>query len=143
MPADRQRFTLLPPIPEEHELQVDCTRMLAVALLPDVCWTAIDHAHSLNMQLGRNGRPIGLIEAQKRKARGIKAGIADYLFWYDGDSYAIELKRDADSTLSDDQEVWLRAMIKAGAMVKVCWLLDQVFQTVYEWGLVRPGVTLR
>jgi hypothetical protein len=142
MRAASRPFALTSYEPAEHELQIDCTKMLRVILLPEVCWTAIDHAHSLNMAIGRNGRPIGLMEAAKRKARGIKAGITDYLFWANGDAFAIELKATVDGVLSDDQKDWLRAMIGAGASVSVCWTIDQVFQKVVEWGLVRASARL-
>jgi hypothetical protein len=121
----------------EHELQIACTGMLWRILLPDVCWTAVDHAHSLNMTIGRHGRPIGLIEAQKRKARGVKAGIPDYLFWRKAQAYAIELKATADGVLSDHQEDFLKAMIAAHAEVSICWTIDQVVERLTAWGLCR------
>jgi hypothetical protein len=109
-----QSFQLTAPKQLEHELQIECTSMLWKVLLPDVCWTAIDHAHSLDMRIGRHGRPIGLLEAQKRKARGVKAGIADYLFWHRRQAFAIELKT-VDGVLSGDQEDFLQSMIDNGA----------------------------
>jgi VRR-NUC domain len=125
----------------EHELQIDCTAMLWKILLPEVCWTAIDHAHSLNMQIGRHGRPIGILEAQKRVARGIQPGIADYLFWHRSNAFAIELKT-VNGVLHDDQKVWLRRMIKAGGEVSVCFSFDQVVAKVREWDLCRGFVVM-
>lgn len=130
-------FVLTAPEPREHELQVTCTKMLERILLPDVQWTAIDHAHSLDRRIGRNGRPIGLLEAQKRKARGIRPGICDYAFWHNARGFAIELKRNADEPLSDDQEEWIRGLIRARIPIKICWTADQVFQTVVAWRLTR------
>jgi hypothetical protein len=135
--AANYRFQLTPPSVLEHDLQIDCTKMLWRVLLPDVCWTAVDHAHSLNMTIGRNGRPIGLLEAQKRVARGIKPGIADYLFWHESRGFAIELKRDVDADLSDDQDDFLRQMILAKVEVSVAWTIWQVFNKVKAWGLCR------
>ena len=40
--------------------------------------------------------------------------------------------------LSDDQEIFLRAMIGAGVEVSVCWTKDQVFNKVVAWELTRP-----
>ena len=133
----RTAFVLTPHSPREHDLQIDCTTMLYRVLLPDVCWTAIDHAHSLNMTIGRHGRPIGLVEAQKRVARGIKPGIADYLFWHRSHGFAIEMKRDSYEKLRDDQEDFLTQMILAKVEVSICWTLWQVFDKVKEWGLSR------
>lgn len=121
---------------QEHELQLACTALLWKILLPDVAWTAIDHAHSLNMTIGRHGRPIGLIEAQKRKARGVKAGISDYLFWHKSRGFAIELKT-VTGVLSDGQKDFLNQMIAAGVEVSVCWTLDLVAERVKGWGLCR------
>jgi hypothetical protein len=124
--------------PSEHELQIDCTTMLERILLQDVQWTAVDHAHSLDRRIGRNGVPIGLIEVKKRKARGVKSGICDYLFWFDGRAFAIELKRNASEKLSDDQKTFCRGLLRAGVLVKVCWTKSQVFNVVVDWGLTRP-----
>ena len=111
--------------------------MLQRILMPSVTWTAIDHAHSLNMQPGRNGRPIGLMEAAKRKARGVKAGIADYLFWHRGSAFAIEMKRDADAELSEDQKTFLQSLIDNDVEVAICWTENQVFDRVTCWQLCR------
>jgi hypothetical protein len=131
---------LQPPEPSEHELQKACTKLLHAILLPDVCWTAIDHAHSLDWREGRSGKPIGLIEMQKRKARGVRSGIWDYVFWHRGITHFIELKV-GDNDLSDEQELFGRQLIKAGiSRLKVCWNSEQVFNTVVEWGLTRKAV---
>jgi hypothetical protein len=121
----------------EHELEISCAKMLRIILLPDVQWTSVDHAHSLDMRLGRSGVPIGLIEAQKRKARGVKAGIPDMVFWYQQRGYAIELKRNASEPLSDDQKIFCRGLLTAGIPVKICWTKHQVLETVEAWGLTR------
>ena len=130
-------LVLTPPGQREHELQIECTEMLNRILLPEVCWTAIDHAHSFDKRRGAHGVPIGMLEAQKRKRRGIKPGIPDYAFWHACKSYAIELKVDGPD-LSDDQEIFLRAMIGAGVEVSVCWTQDQVLSEVVAWELTRP-----
>lgn len=134
----RPRFRLVEEEQSEHDLQMDIARMLHVVLLPDVQWTSVDHAHSLDQRLGRTGRPIGLVEAMKRKARGVKRGITDILFWHQGRGFAIELKRNADEPLSDAQKEFCKGLIAAGIPVKVCWSKPQVFQTVVAWGLTRP-----
>jgi hypothetical protein len=128
---------LLPDEPDEHELQIQCSDMLRIILLPDVQWTAIDHAHSLDRRVGRHGVPIGILEAKKRQRRGIKPGITDYLFWHRTDSFACELKV-GDNDLDPDQRDFMRGLIAAGVRCKVCWTKDQVFNTVVGWGLTRP-----
>jgi hypothetical protein len=130
-------FHLVPDDPGEHELQIDCTSMLEKILLADVCWTAIDHAHSFDRTIGRHGVPIGLLEARKRKLRGIRKGICDYLFWHRASAFALELKV-GDNDLDDDQKAFIRRLIAAEVETKVCWSKPQVFDTVVKWGLTRP-----
>jgi hypothetical protein len=115
--------------------------MLRLILLPDVQWTAIDHAHSLDRRIGRNGAPIGLIEVRKRKARGVKPGICDYLFWHRRCGFAIEMKRNADEDLSDDQKEFCQGLIDAEIPIKICWSKFQVYQTVVAWDLTRVAIT--
>jgi VRR-NUC domain len=144
----RPKLTLVADEPDEHELQISCTGMFAILLLPDVQWTACDLALSLDPTIGRNGRPIGLIQAAKRKARGCRAGVPDYLFWHRGRGYAIELKRNADEPLSDDQKAFIgnverpgrpaSGLLGAGVPFKICWTKPQVAETLREWGLTRP-----
>jgi hypothetical protein len=137
-----RRFQLVAPEPTEHELQIVCADACWRILLPDVQWTAVDLGHSLDQRVGRNGVPIGLIEAQKRKRRGCKPGVFDFLFWHRGAAFAIELKRNADEQLSDDQKEFGRGLIRAGCKVKVAWTFDLFIQTITVWGLVRPGVRI-
>jgi len=132
-------FYLVPDEPDEHELQIQCSDMLRLLLLPTVAWTAIDHAHTLDRRVGRHGVPIGILEAKKRQRRGIKPGITDYLFWHRGRGFALELKV-GDGELSDDQREFFRTLIAAEIETKVCWTKTQVFQTVQAWGLTRHMV---
>jgi hypothetical protein len=135
-----QLLRLVAPEPDEHTLQISCTAMLQILLLPEVCWTAIDHAHSLDRRTTAKGVPIGLIEMRKRKARGIKSGIWDYFFWHRGLTHVIELKV-GDNDLTPDQEEFGRRLLGAGVQhLKVCWTRDQVFNTVRDWGLTRRAV---
>lgn len=137
--APRPPFCLTPPSDAERVQQIDCTKMLEGVLRPEVTWTAVDHAHSLNMTIGRNGRPIGIMEAVRRQAQGVKPGIPDYLFWSDSYAYAIEFKID-DGELTTDEKDFLRKLIASGTICKVCWGSVQVMNTVFQWGLVRPQV---
>jgi VRR-NUC domain len=131
----------------EHEMQIACTDMLATLLLPDVEWSAVDHGHSFdkrpirNAKPGRNGKiaTIGMLEAQKRKRRGVKSGLCDFYFWHQGDCFAIELKT-PDGALSDDQREHIKGLIRNNVLVRVCWSKALVLQTVIEWHLTRPMV---
>jgi hypothetical protein len=124
-------------MPDEHELQIQCSDMFAIILLPEVCWRAVDHAHTLDMRIGRHGVPIGVLEAKKRLRRGIRGGILDYLFWHRSRGFALELKV-GDGKLTDGETDFIQDMIRAECECKVCWNKDQVFETVRAWGLTRP-----
>lgn len=139
MPRTAQIFELTAPKQAEHALQIDCRHMLDRVLQPGMFWSGIDHGHSMDRTIGRHGKPIGLIEGAKRKARGIKAGIPDFLFFHQARLFAIELKT-VDGMLSDDQKERIRELLANGAEVSVCWTIWQVFDRVVAWGLCRPGV---
>jgi hypothetical protein len=132
-------FTLSAYREAERTSQIQCSSMLRGVLRPEVCWTAIDHSHSFNPTVGRNGRPIGLMEVIRRKAQGVEPGICDYLFWDASYGYAIEYKID-DGVLEDPQKIFIRRLLAAGVIVKVCWGAVQVMNTVFEWRLCRPQV---
>lgn len=141
-PARRRKarpFTLTPKIEAERSQQIDCTKMLVSVLRPEVCFTAIDHSGSRNPTIGRNGKEIGWGEVMRRKAQGVRAGIPDYLFWDQSYAYAIEFKV-GEGELTDDEEVFMRELLGAGVICKVCWGAVQVMNTVYGWHLCRPTV---
>jgi hypothetical protein len=134
-----QPFVLAPKIEAERQQQIDCTKMLDVVLRPEVCFTAIDHSHSRNPTIGRNGQEIGWSEVARRKAQGVRPGIPDYLFWDQGYAYAIEFKV-GEGELSEAEKDFMRKLIGAGVICKVCWGQTQVMNTVYGWHLCRPSV---
>ena len=123
--ARRRPFQLTAPVTPEHQAQIDCTDMLARVLRPEVCWTAIDHANAKDATTGAI-----------RKARGVQAGIPDYLFWDYGRGFAIEFKT-GDGVLLDSQKEFGKRLINAKVEFAVCWGSRQVFDTVHRWGLTR------
>lgn len=130
-------FRLTSYVEAEREAQIQDCKMLRILLRPGVCWTAIDHGHSFNTTIGRNGQPIGLIEMQKRKARGVRAGIPDLLFWADGKPYAIERKIE-DGVISDAQRVFQQELKDARVPVANAWSQAELCETLNAWGLLRP-----
>lgn len=130
-------FRLTAPRVSEHQEQIEDVKALKILLRPGVCWTSVDHAHSFNKELGRSGKPIGLLEAEKRKARGVRAGIPDYLFWNDGRGYAIERKV-GKNRLSDAQIEFHDELRVAGIPIATCRSLKQMLDTLGGWGLLRP-----
>jgi hypothetical protein len=109
----------------EQTLQIAVAGFLRHALRPPTYWTGIDHG------VGKLGRA----EAGLRKARGIKAGIADLLvihprepqrtLGYDPYVVWIELKA-GDGDQSDSQEKFQDAQEACGALYFIARSVDEV-----------------
>ena len=130
-------FKLTPYVEPEHQEQIQDVRTLKILLRPNVCWTAIDHGHSLNREIGRNGEEIGRLEARLRVARGVRSGIPDFLFWAEGRPYAIERKI-RGGILSENQRVFHEELRGAGVPVVTCRSQRELCDVLTAWGLMRP-----
>lgn len=69
------------------------------------------------------------------KKAGVKAGVADMLFFWQGGIGAIELKA-GKNKLSDSQVAFSEAWIKRGGKFACCYDLDQVEAAFRAWGLI-------
>jgi hypothetical protein len=130
-------FRLTSYVEAERNAQIQDANLLKILLRPGVCWTAIDHGHSVNPTLGKNGQPIGVLEAKLRKARGVRSGIPDMLFWADGKPYAIERKVEG-GVISERQREFQEELKQAGVLVAVAWSQAELCATLTAWGLLRP-----
>lgn len=110
----------------EHDLQKTVAQFLALAMPADVPFTAIDHAAKLSPR-----------QAGERRARGVIRGIPDWLFILppDGQTAWIELKVEG-GRLSPEQVWWRDCALNAGARYAVCRSLDDVCETLDDWGVV-------
>lgn len=110
----------------EHDLQIVVTRFLAVALPPDIVWTAVDHGAG----------KMTARSAGQRKARGVKPGQADYRFVIPphGRSGEIELKA-TKGRQSPEQKSWQAGIEVAGGLYRICRSLDEVIQALLDWGV--------
>jgi hypothetical protein len=129
-------FKLTSYVQRERDAQVQDANAMRILLRPGVCWTAVDHGHSFNPTIGRNGEPIGLLEAKIRKARGVRAGIPDFLLWADRKPFALERKIEG-GVLSDDQKLFQAELTDAGVTVATCFSQKDVLDALGEWGLLR------
>ena len=130
-------FKLISYVEAERDAQIQDARALKILLRPNVAWTAIEHGHSFNPTIGRSGQPIGLIEMQKRKARGVRSGIPDLSFVAEGRSYWIERKVEG-GIISEAQLEFQSELKDAGALVATCWSQRELCDTLEAWGLLRP-----
>lgn len=92
------------------------------ALPHDAYYTAIDHA-----------RKMSRIAGAQRKARGVKAGIPDWVIIYQGITLWIEQK--ANSTLSEHQKTTGAALIANGHRWCMCRTLDAAEQAIRDAGI--------
>ncbi|MBP7704169.1 MAG: VRR-NUC domain-containing protein [Caulobacter sp.] len=115
----------------EHDLQMTVTQFLTLALPKGVVWTAVDHGAG----------KISKVAGGQRKARGVKAGQADYRFVLppDGRSAEIELKAPGgyQSALQKD---WEARVLAAGGLYLVCRSLAEVQGALTAWGVLPRRV---
>lgn len=111
----------------EDKLQSDIMKSLAW-MLPDDCVPI--HVPNQGKRSGRYGN--------KLKAMGMLKGCPDLVFCYRGRFLAIELKKDLDSEISEDQRKAHNRLRVAGAMVGTARSLPEVLDF-----LEKNGVELR
>lgn len=71
------------------------------------------------------------------KALGVRPGVADLVFLYEGRFYALELKREKGARASAEQRQFLDDVRMAGGIAAVCSGLDEALATLERWGLLR------
>lgn len=108
-------------IKPEHMLQIACKQWLTEALPPAVMWTAVDKATPMS---GPDKRRAMVIQAML-KARGIKNGVLDFHFWWQGVYLAVELKAGKGIT-SDAEDGWIEGLRREGFRAEVAWSVSQL-----------------
>lgn len=92
----------------EDSLQIRCKKWLATALPHEVVWSGIEHAQQLSLRQGAI-----------RKAKGVRRGLPDFLFWHAGRSIAVELKTPT-GVQSESQKEFMERFRAAGGIYAVC-----------------------
>ena len=127
------------PALSEDALHKSVANYLTLALPKD----AIFH-HSPNQGTGRRNVAYRV----KLKQMGCRFGWPDIEIIYQGRGYFIELKapgyrmqgkRVGKGYPTKDQKDCHADLRKAGAMVAVCWSLDEVKDCLWGWGIIGPG----
>lgn len=83
-----------------------------------------------------NGEARQMVTGARLKAMGVLPGAADLLFWHNGASYALELKRTGGRLLKG-QRTFLQAFEAAGGTWAVAYGLDEALDILTQWGLIR------
>lgn len=113
----------------EQELQITVAQYLDLCLDPEqVVWTAI------NPIPAKSKAVAGLC-----KAMGLKAGILDLAFWWDGKAALIELKA-MSGTWSPAQKDTIRRFKKCGIETRTCRSLAEVDLALDDLGIPHRRV---
>lgn len=117
-------FARFPDQPEEA-FQNQTAAYVDVALKPDVLsW------HT------PNGGKRDAVAGAKLKRAGARPGVPDWLFFYAGQLYAIELKTRTGS-LSTEQKDWRDGLIREGAEWALVRTLDDFIAQLAAWALTK------
>lgn len=111
---------------EEAALQRQVCEFLRLALDPAVLWTGIEN------------KPRSRIAGAQQKARGVRAGVPDILFWFAAGFGAIELKT-IKRRVSDEQEIFREEFTARGGLYAVCRSIEDVESSLRHWGLPMKG----
>lgn len=114
----------------EQSIQVAAVRFLELALPPDIPWTAINPISSKKPLI-----------AALCKAMGLKAGVLDLAFWFDGAGYLIEMKAD-DGALSGDQKEFIAKLEAQRIRHGVARSVEEVESRLRFWGFPLRATVL-
>ena len=110
---------------EEHEVQKAICNYLDIRR---VCYFAIP-----------NGGKRNKIEAKKFKSEGVKSGVPDICFIWEGMSYFFEVKKPKTLTpkgrLSKNQIEFIARLEDNGAEVAVVYSVADVIESFIDWGI--------
>jgi VRR-NUC domain len=107
----------------EDALQARTVGWLRTALPPTVVWSGVEHAQKLSLRQG-----------QMRKAKGVRSGLPDLMFWYEGRFLGVELKA-AKGVQSDNQKAFQAGMLRNGFRYAVCWSEQDVEAALRDCGI--------
>lgn len=115
------------PEPSEFEIQATLVKWLRRLARPGVVWW-----HTPNGEL-RNKR-----DGAKLKAMGVRAGVADLTFLYQGKVFFLEMKR-RKGLPSEAQIVFATEARAAGAEYEIRDDVKGALTLLVNWGLIREG----
>lgn len=103
-------------------------------MLPSACWWT---ATANGAWLGGDKRRR-MIQAARMKRTGVKVGCPDLIICHEGRFLSIELKQEGQLATDAQNEVEDRIAI-AGGGYQVCRSIEDVEQTLIEWGVPIRG----
>ena len=110
---------------EEHEVQKAICNYLDIRRM---CYFAVP-----------NGGKRNKIEAKKFRAEGVKSGVPDICFVWEGMSYFLEVKKPKTLTpkgrLSKNQKEFIAKLEDNGAEVAVVYSVADVIEAFIDWGI--------
>lgn len=115
----------------ESELHKAVAKYLDLILCKGTWWTSIAH--------GNRGKPV---RGALWKAQGAKKGVPDILILHNGWCFWIELKAEG-GRLSPEQATCHEAIVLSGGKVTVCRSVDDVAESLAEWGIKTRDLSPR
>jgi len=112
----------------EEDLQKAVVALLTVTLTDDVFWF-----HVPNQKGTRSG-----FEARLLKGLGVKPGVADLLFLFRGQVFALELKA-PKAYQSPTQKEFEATCKRVGVPYMLCRSIDEVQGAIAGWGFPTRG----
>ncbi len=109
----------------EAEIQRAVCRHLTQRGVDGLVWFAVPN------QGRREPRSAAIL-----KGLGVKAGVSDLIFCYDGRFYALELKTEKGA-LSESQDKFVNDCLNVGAWVGVAYGLNDALKILDDWGFLR------
>ena len=106
----------------EHRIQVAVANFLDVALPESVVWFAVPNGGDRHPKVGA-----------KLKAEGVKAGVADLLLFWEGQSLAIEMKTPTGRQTATQKD-FARRWQATGRSYVVCRSVDDVQRVLGSHG---------
>jgi hypothetical protein len=122
----------------EDTLAIDVATFLRAMTLEKkllATWTCIPHEVGAVPQKSAKFK-LAQTRYAKAKAMGLITGSADYVFVWQGGGGWIELKSKTGS-LSEAQRDFREWCRSTGSHWAMCRTLDEVAQTLFEWGVLR------
>ena len=107
----------------ERGLHIAIADYLRLTLPPEVVWTHFPA-----------GEKRSAVTGALLKRMGLKAGVTDFLLWWDGRSYAIEVKVPGGHISAAQNEMHQR-LVRAGVQVCIAYRLEAVSSFLESVGI--------
>jgi hypothetical protein len=114
----------------EQAMHKDVAKHIRARGVPGLVWW---HTQNGARYGGKNPAMHGAI----MKSLGVRAGVSDFVFLYDGRFYALELKAIGGGNPTEEQQKFIADVNAAGGFAVCAKGLDLALKVLEAWGLVK------